>query len=73
MKTDFNEIDEGTGYIGYREAFDITGANVRPVGDETLSLDLCVCRQTKTGMPEGGRIRVRRCQVRGSSGSRRRC
>jgi hypothetical protein len=27
MKTDFKEIDEGTGYIGYREAFDIVGAN----------------------------------------------
>lgn len=44
MKTDFNEIDEGTGYIGYREAFDIIGANVRPVGEEALSLDLCVSR-----------------------------
>jgi len=44
VKTDYNEIDEGTGYIGFREAFDIIGANVRPVGDEALSLDLCVCR-----------------------------
>jgi molybdopterin molybdotransferase len=44
MKVDFNEIDEGTGYIGYREAFDIIGANVWPVGDEQLSLDLCVYR-----------------------------
>lgn len=44
MKTDYNEIDEGTGYIGYGEAFDIIGANVRPVGDEALSLNLCVCR-----------------------------
>ena len=25
MKTDFKEIDEGTGYIGYQEAFDIIG------------------------------------------------
>lgn len=44
MKTDLNEIDEGTGYIGYREAFDIIGSNVRPMGDETLSLNLIVCR-----------------------------
>ncbi|NTW16745.1 MAG: molybdopterin molybdotransferase MoeA [Syntrophaceae bacterium] len=44
MKTDFNEIDDGTGYIGYREALDIIRANVRPVGDEVLSLDFCVCR-----------------------------
>lgn len=44
MKTEFNEIDEGTGYIGYREALDIIRAGVRPVGEETLSLDRCVCR-----------------------------
>ena len=44
MKTDSNEIDEGAGYIGYGEAFDIIRANVRPVGDEALSLDLCVSR-----------------------------
>ncbi len=44
MKTDINEIDEGTGYVGYREAFDIIGANVRPAGDEEISLNLCVGR-----------------------------
>jgi molybdopterin molybdotransferase len=44
MKADINEIDEGTGYIGYREAFDIIGANVWPVGDEELSLNLAVSR-----------------------------
>lgn len=44
MKTDFNEIDEGTSYIGYQEAFDIIGANVLPVGDETLLLNQCVFR-----------------------------
>jgi len=44
MKTDWKEIDEGTGYIGYREAFDTVSANVRPVGDEPLSLDRCVGR-----------------------------
>jgi molybdopterin molybdotransferase len=44
MKSDFNEIDEGADYVGYREAFDIVGANVWPVGDEELSLDMCVGR-----------------------------
>jgi molybdopterin molybdotransferase len=44
VKTDYNEIDEGTGYIGYQEALDIIGANVRPVGNETFSLDRCVGR-----------------------------
>jgi molybdopterin molybdotransferase len=44
MKTDFKEIDEGTGYIGYQEAFDIIGTNVRPLGKEVLSLDLCASR-----------------------------
>jgi molybdopterin molybdotransferase len=44
MKTDFNEIDEGTSYIGYHEAFDIVGANVRLGEDEVLSLNLCVNR-----------------------------
>jgi molybdopterin molybdotransferase len=44
MKVDFQEIDEGTDYIGYREAFDIIGTNVRAVGDEEVSLDECVGR-----------------------------
>ena len=44
MKTDFKEIDEGTGYIGYREALGIIEANVRRVGDEALSLNRCVGR-----------------------------
>jgi molybdopterin molybdotransferase len=50
MKTNFNEIDEGTGYIGYKEAFDIVGANVWPVGDEMLSLDTCVGRIVATDL-----------------------
>ncbi len=41
MKTDFKEIDKGAGYIGYQEAFDIIGTNVRPLGEEVLFLDLC--------------------------------
>jgi molybdopterin molybdotransferase len=44
MQTENDEIDEGKGYIGYREAFDIIGANVWPVGDEELTLDRCACR-----------------------------
>lgn len=44
MKTDSKEIDEGTGYVGYREAFDIIGDNVLTVGDEVLPLGLCVNR-----------------------------
>ncbi len=32
------EIDEGTDYVGYREAFDLIKNNVRPVGIEELPL-----------------------------------
>ncbi|MEN6375291.1 MAG: molybdopterin molybdotransferase MoeA [Smithella sp.] len=44
MKPDCNEIDEGTNYIGYREALDIVNANVRSVEEEVLNLNLCVNR-----------------------------
>jgi molybdopterin molybdotransferase len=44
LKTDTNEIDEGTGYIGYREAFDIVAAHVKPVGSEELPVGLCASR-----------------------------
>jgi len=44
VKKDPNEIDEGLGYIGYREALDIVTADVRPLGDEELPLNLCVGR-----------------------------
>lgn len=44
MKTDSNEIDEGNDYVGYREAIDIIGGNVWSVGDEEVSLELCVGR-----------------------------
>jgi molybdopterin molybdotransferase len=44
METDFQEIDEGTDYVGYREAFDIIEANVQPVGDEEVPLEACVGR-----------------------------
>jgi molybdopterin molybdotransferase len=44
MKIDSNEIDEGSGYIGYREALDIVGANVWPVGEEEVALEQCAGR-----------------------------
>jgi molybdopterin molybdotransferase len=44
MGTDDYEIDEGTGYIGYREAFNLIASNVRPVGIEEMPLDLSVGR-----------------------------
>ncbi|HPS58791.1 MAG TPA: molybdopterin molybdotransferase MoeA [Spirochaetota bacterium] len=44
MKTNISEIDEGTGYTGYREACDIIAANTRPAGEEELSLHLCAGR-----------------------------
>jgi molybdopterin molybdotransferase len=39
MKKDTNEIDEGIGYIGYREALDIISANLWPVGEEDVFLE----------------------------------
>jgi molybdopterin molybdotransferase len=44
MRTNSTEIDEGTGYVGYREAFDLVCSKVRPVGTEELPLDRCVGR-----------------------------
>ncbi len=44
METDLNEIDEGTDYVGYQEAFNLVGSNVPPVGVEEIPLDLCVGR-----------------------------
>ena len=44
MGTDFTEIDEGTDYVGYQEAFDLVCSYVRPVGVEAIFLDLCVGR-----------------------------
>jgi molybdopterin molybdotransferase len=44
MEKDVNEIDEGTGYVGYREAFDIIASNVRPGKPEQLTLALSVGR-----------------------------
>jgi molybdopterin molybdotransferase len=39
METDSNEIDEGTGYVGYREAFEIITSNISTVGTEEVPLD----------------------------------
>lgn len=44
METDFTEIDEGTGYVGYQEALNLVRSNVQPVGVEEIPLDLCVSR-----------------------------
>lgn len=44
METDFSEIDEGTGYIGYHDAFNLVCSNVWTVGVEEIPLDLCVGR-----------------------------
>ncbi len=44
MGTDHYEIDEGTGYVGYREAFSLITSDVKPVGIEELSLELSVDR-----------------------------
>jgi molybdopterin molybdotransferase len=44
METDFTEIDEGTDYVGYQEAFNLVCSNVQPVGVEKMPLDLCVGR-----------------------------
>jgi len=38
VATDFHEIDEGTGYVGYAEAFDLVSANVGTVGVEQLPM-----------------------------------
>jgi molybdopterin molybdotransferase len=39
METNTSEIDEGIGYVGYREAFDLIDANVQTVGVEEIALD----------------------------------
>jgi molybdopterin molybdotransferase len=39
MSTESYEIDEGAGYIGYREAFELVCSNIRPMGVEKLPLE----------------------------------
>ncbi len=44
MEAEFTEIDEGSGYIGYEEAFNLVCSNLQPVGVEETPLDSCVGR-----------------------------
>jgi molybdopterin molybdotransferase len=44
MGAEFTEIDEGAGYMGYEEAFNLVCSNLQPVGVEDLPLDSCVGR-----------------------------
>ena len=44
METDFTEIDEGIGYVGYQEAFGLVGDNVPPTGIEEVAIDASVGR-----------------------------
>ena len=44
MEAGFTEIDEGSSYIGYMEAFNLVCSNLQPVGVEETSLDSCVGR-----------------------------
>lgn len=44
METEFTEIDEGTGYVGYQEAFNLVCSNVQPVGVEEIPIGLSVGR-----------------------------
>ena len=43
-KNNTNEIDEGTDYVGYQEAFQLIGSNVKTVGVDELPLVLSVGR-----------------------------
>ncbi|MCX7911694.1 MAG: molybdopterin molybdotransferase MoeA [Dehalococcoidales bacterium] len=38
MERENNEIDEGKGYVGYREAFEIISRHTHPVGEEETAL-----------------------------------
>jgi molybdopterin molybdotransferase len=44
MQINNHEIDEGAGYVGYQEAYDLISKNISPVGMEKLSLALSVGR-----------------------------
>jgi molybdopterin molybdotransferase len=44
MEGEFIEMDEGTHYIGYEEAFSLVCSNLQPVGVEDIPLDSCVGR-----------------------------
>jgi molybdopterin molybdotransferase len=44
MDRDINEIDEGTDYVGYQEAFNLISSNITTVGVEELTLSLSAGR-----------------------------
>jgi len=44
METNFTEIDEGTGYVGYHDALNLVYSNVQPVGVEETPIGLSVGR-----------------------------
>jgi molybdopterin biosynthesis enzyme len=44
MEPQINELDEGAGYIGYREAFELIRSNIGPLGSEEIPLHLCINR-----------------------------
>jgi molybdopterin molybdotransferase len=44
METDPKEIDEGVGYVGYRQAFGLIAANIHPAGVEEIASDTAVDR-----------------------------
>ncbi len=44
METDSNEIDEGLGYVGYREAFDLVASHVPVAGIEEIPLEISAGR-----------------------------
>jgi molybdopterin molybdotransferase len=46
IQKDNHEIDEGTGYVGYQEAFHLICSNVNPIGVEEMPLALSVGRIT---------------------------
>jgi len=50
---DSREMDEGTGYIGYREAFEMITENVRPSGVEELPLNMCAGRVVSVDLAAG--------------------
>lgn len=50
MKSGVYEIDDGKGYIGFREALEIVAANIRPLGTEEVPINLCVNRVAASGL-----------------------
>ena len=51
METRFSEIDEGTGYVGYREGFDLVCSDIQPLGAEEIALEESANRVAAEDMP----------------------